>query len=196
MLSQLLAAHQAEGDQKLSDQELRDAAVTLLLAGHETTANALAWAFFEVAGQPDKGLKTANPAHIFAEAVRLYPSIWIIARRAVVADEIGGYTIPRGSRVLISPYLIHRHPAFWTDPDSFDPTRHATQSDRPRHAYIPFGLGPHRCIGLHMAQAIGAAVIGQVYSQFRLHRTADRPPLDPKITLRPAAPLWLGLSRV
>ncbi|MBB5722568.1 cytochrome P450 [Loktanella ponticola] len=191
LLSRLLAAHEADGDAQLNDKELRDAAVTLLLGGHETTANALAWAFHAVAQSPDAGIETQDPAHIFAEAVRLYPSIWIVERRAIAADTIGGFDIPRGSSVLISPYLIHRHPDFWTDPDRFDPARHAVETDRHRHAYIPFGLGQHRCVGLHMARAIASEVIAHVYAQFRLHPTGQTPAVDPGITLRPTGPLWL-----
>jgi len=141
LLTQLLAARDAS-DPELSDQELRDAAVTLLLAGHETTANALAWAFYEMAGHPEITPQTTNPAHIFAETVRLYPSIWIVERRV----------------------------------------------------YIPYGLGPHRCIGLHMAQAIGAEVLRQVFAQFTLHRAGPAVSLDPKITLRPDGPLLLQVA--
>lgn len=193
LLTQLLAARDAS-DPELSDQELRDAAVTLLLAGHETTANALAWAFYEMAGHPEITPQTTNPAHIFAETVRLYPSIWIVERRVVQEDVIAGYRIPRGTNVLISPYLIHRHPAFWDDPNRFDPDRHAVDTARPRHAYIPYGLGPHRCIGLHMAQAIGAEVLRQVFAQFTLHRAGPAVSLDPKITLRPDGPLLLQVA--
>jgi len=191
LLSRLLAAHEADGDLQLTDQELRDAAVTLLLGGHETTANALAWAFLSVANQTDAGFETQNPADIFAEAIRLYPSIWIVERRAIQADKIGGYDIPRGSSVLISPYLMHRHPNFWTDPDTFDPSRHATENNHPRHAYIPFGLGQHRCVGLHMARAIASEVIAQTYAHFRLRPAGPTQAVDPGITLRPSGPLWL-----
>ena len=191
MLSRLLAAHKATDDTKLSDQELRDAAVTLLLAGHETTANALAWAFYEMAQLPDRDPLTTNPAHVFAEAVRMYPSIWIVERRVVVDDVIAGYRIPRGTSVLISPYLIHRHPNFWESPNTFDPDRHATRNDRPRHAYIPFGLGQNRCIGLHMAQAIAGEVLRQLYGRFHLAPAQKVNGIDPKITLRPDGPLLL-----
>lgn len=195
LLTRLIAAHEADGDARLTDRELRDAAVTLLLGGHETTANALAWAFYTVAQHPNDAIETEDPAHIFAEAVRLYPSIWIVERRAKQTDTIGGYTIPRGSSVLISPYLMHRHPAFWTDPDRFDPARHAQQTTRPRHAYIPYGLGPHRCVGLHMARAIAHDIIGQTYAKLRFEPAGQTPPVDPKITLRPTGALWLRVRR-
>jgi cytochrome P450 len=196
LLSRLLAAHEAEGDTRLSDQELRDAAVTLLLGGHETTANALAWAFHSVAQNPDAGFESQDPAHIFAEAIRLYPSIWIIERRAIHDDTIGGFTIPRGSSMLISPHLIHRHPTFWNDPETFDPTRHAAETDRPRHAYIPFGLGQHRCVGLHMARAIATQVISQTYARYRLRPAGPTPDIEPKVTLRPKGAMWLRVHPV
>lgn len=189
LLTQLVTAH---ADTALSDQALRDAAVTLLLAGHETTANALAWAFYELAQNPDI-TRDADPTHILAEAVRLYPSIWIVERRVFQDDVIAGYRIPQGTSVLISPYLMHRHPHFWDNPKVFDPSRHAATSDRPRHAYIPYGLGKHRCIGLHMAQAVGAEVIRQIRREFDVQSTGEAAGVDPKITLRPDGPLWVNL---
>lgn len=190
VLSRLLAAHETEGDAQLSDQELRDAAVTLLLAGHETTANALAWAFIH-GGQSD-----ADPQHVFAEAIRLYPSIWVIERRAINADDIGGYHIPKGSAVLISPYLLHRNPAFWSNPDTFDPSRFAQPDTRPRHAYLPFGLGQHRCVGLHLARVIAGHVITQVNARYQL-QLCDGQSLDttPGITLQHRSPVMMRVEK-
>ncbi len=199
VLSRLLQAHQTEGEAQLSDLELRDAAVTLLLAGHETTANALARAFFLVAQSPGQGFENANPKNLFAEAIRLYPSIWIIERRAIAEDEIAGCYIPKGSSVLMSPYVLHRRPEFWPDPERFDPSRFegpATEG-RPRNAYIPFGLGAHRCVGLHMANNLAARIIGNVYQQFRLRLLPDQDvTLVPGITLRHEKPvqMWVELA--
>lgn len=165
VLSRLLHAHETDGAVHLSDRELRDAAVTLLLAGHETTANALSWAFIHAAGR----WEASDPAHLFAEAIRLYPSIWVIERRAIADDTIGGYHIPRGSSVLISPYLLHRKPDLWSDPDRFDPTRFAGGHTPARHSYLPFGLGAHRCVGLHLARGIARHVLGRVLGRFHLH---------------------------
>lgn len=194
VLSRLLAAHEAEGARALTDTELRDAAVTLLLAGHETTANALAWKFWRVACEPDRHLEAQDPQHLFAEALRLYPSIWIIERRAIAADRIGPYRIGAGGTVLVSPWLLHRNPALWPDPLRFDPARFApAQAEaRPRHAYLPFGLGPHRCIGLHLARLIAGRVIANVYAAFRLDAVDPAPQqVRPQITLRPRGKLLL-----
>jgi len=187
VLSRLLVAHETEGEEQLSDQELRDAAVTLLLAGHETTANALARAFSLVAQSPEKNFETTNPTKLFAEAVRLYPSIWVIERRVISHDQIGGYHIPRGSSVLVSPFVLHRNPEFWPDPDQFDPTRFdaGPSENRPRHAYIPFGLGLHRCVGLHLANSLASRIMSNVYQRFRLRLMPDQATtMVPGITLR------------
>ncbi|MEJ6397354.1 cytochrome P450 [Yoonia sp. 208BN28-4] len=183
---------QSGGDAGLSDQALRDAVVTLLLAGHETTANALAWAMWHCGLDPEAA--KAPPEQIFAETIRLYPSIWIIERRAVVADTIGDFDIPKGSYVLISPYLLHRNDAVFPAPDVFDPSRFDSDAaqGRHRHAYLPFGLGQHRCIGLHLAQWIGQAVIAALHDNVSLmpvDPTAAQP--DPGMTLRHKGPLWM-----
>jgi enediyne biosynthesis protein E7 len=191
VLSDLLAAHEAEGAARLSDQELRDAAMTLLLAGHETTANALAWAFLHTAGLEAQ----ADPAHIFAETLRLHPSIWVIERRVIKADRLDGYDIPAGSSLLISPYLLHRRADFWPDPERFDPGRFAMGTPRPRDAYMPFGLGQHRCVGLHLANALATHILERVFARFRLHVLPGQPLGQvAQITLRHKAAVWLRVE--
>lgn len=191
VLSRLLAAHEAEGDIQLSDTELRDAAVTLLLAGHETTANALSWAFIHASN----GFEAADPAHIFAEAIRLYPSIWVIERRAICDDTIDGYHIPRGSSVLISPYLLHRHRDFWSEPERFDPSRFEGERPRARDAYLPFGLGQHRCVGLYLANKIAAHILERVFARFRLKLVPNQPlGTFPGITLRHSGPVRMQVE--
>ena len=192
LLSRLLRAHDEESDSGLSDLELRDAAVTLLLAGHETTANALAWAFYEVAKSPDKELQKCDPDDLFSETIRMYPSIWIIERRAKVDDQIGPYKIAKGTSVMISPYILHRNSEFWSDADTFDPCRYSKEAaaGRPRNAYIPFGLGQHRCVGLHMARAVSTQIMRRVYGRFNLRLAAGQSTgMVPGITLRHAGEL-------
>jgi len=136
---------------------------------------------------------------VFAEAIRLYPSIWIIERRAVADDQIAGFSIPKGSTVIISPYLLHRHPAYWSTADEFDPDRFSADriSTRPRHAYIPFGVGPHKCIGEHMASMVATRVLTTIFRHFRL-RLVDGQTVKPLpgITLRHANGLRMTLQRV
>lgn len=191
VLSRLLDAHEAEGDQALSDVELRDAAVTLLLAGHETTANAVAWAII----RGSEGHAGAEPQALFAEALRLYPSIWVIERRARAADEIGGYTIPKGGSVLISPYLMHRHPAFWKDPERFDRGRFAGARPRLSDGYLPFGHGPHRCVGLHLAQGMATHILARVFARFDVAvKPGQEMRLNAGITLRHGGPVRARVS--
>lgn len=191
VLSRLLAAHEASGEAQLSDPELRDAAVTLLLAGHETTANALAWAFIHGADWPD-----ADPAHLFSEAIRLHPSIWVIERRVIADDTLGGFDIPRGSSVLVSPYLLHRHPDFWPDPARFDPNRFAHGLPRPRDGYMPYGLGVHRCVGLHLATKMATHILTKVRERAALRITPGQPlHAVAEITLRHAAPVMMRVER-
>ena len=214
LLSRLLDAHDSESEMRFSDQELRDAVVTLLLAGHETTANALASTFYLLSQSPDieeqvcreaigcapttmRSSDLVDTSRVFAEAIRLYPSVWIIERRAVADDEIGGYHIPIGSTVVISPYVLHRHPEFWTDPDRFDPERFLPEQSaaRPNHAYIPFGIGPHQCIGQHMASLVARQILGIVYRQFRPRLVPGQTiKLQPGITLRHAKGLRMTLE--
>ncbi len=191
VLTRLLRAHEAEGEAQLSDTELRDAAVTLLLAGHETTANALSWAFIHLLDAPEIG----DPARIFAEAIRLYPSIWVIERRAIAADVIDGFDIPRGSSVLISPYLLHRHPAFWPHASAFDPTRFAQGTPRPSAGYMPFGLGQHRCVGLYLANKMATHIIARVSHTVRLTLLPDQQPKTlAGITLRHEGPVLMRVT--
>lgn len=198
LLSRLLNAHKSEGGEGLTDKELRDAAVTLLLAGHETTANALSWAFYLIAKSPEKRFEKADMDRVFSEAIRMYPSIWIIERRAINDQVIGGYHIPHKSSVLISPYFLHRHRSFWHDAERFDPSRFSEQqkNQRPRNAYIPFGLGKHRCVGLYMARKIATRIMTNVYKQFHLELTDDQnAEIAPGITLRHSRKIQMKINR-
>jgi len=191
LLSILIRAHDTDDGARLSDQELRDACVSLLLAGHETTANALAWSFLLIAQapqveqqirveahsvlrsgalEPTDVEKLCYADHSFAEAIRLYPSIWVMERRVVADDWIDGYRLPSDSTVLISPYLLHRHPEYWPDPEKFDPDRFSSSEiqTRPKYAYLPFGAGPHQCIGRHLATLVGRLVLAMTYQRFHL----------------------------
>lgn len=184
----LLDRLRAEGGKDgLSPSELRNEVLTLLMAGHETTAHAMAWALHHLARNPEaaeavreesravlKGRlpgaedlpKLAQARAAFQEALRLHPTIWVLERRAIRAETLGGFDIPEGGSVLVSPYVLHRHPAHWTDPERFDPARFLGDPDHP--AYLPFGLGPHTCLGMGFAMAEGVTVLSVLLARFRI----------------------------
>ncbi len=221
LLSLLLAAQDNEGDGiGMSDQQVRDELMTLFIAGHETTANAITWTFYLLAQYPEVEAKlhtelagvlagrcpTAEdvPAlkytrMVFAEAMRLYPPAWIMGRMTVAADEIGGYHIPAGSTVIMSQWAMHRHPAYWDEPQRFNPERFdpeaSSAKQRPRYAYFPFGGGPRLCIGEPFAWMEGILLIAAIAQRFRFNLTPSaRIELEPVVTLRPkyGMPVILG----
>jgi cytochrome P450 len=220
LLSMLLAARDEETGEGLSDQQLRDEVMTLLLAGHETTAMALSWTFYLLSLHPgarrtlEKELDAApaggNGAGVedlqrlrytrmvFDESLRLYPPAWVVTRSADGDDEIGGFAIPAGSRVLVSPYVTHHDPALWDDPEGFDPERFApeAQEGRPRYAYFPFGGGPHLCIGAGFATMEATIVLAAVARRLRLDLAPGRPvAIDPLVTLRPKPGIWMSARK-
>jgi cytochrome P450 len=177
---------------------MRDELITLLLAGHETTASTLSWAFHLVSQNPDVGeqlraeavrvLGDRNPVYedlhqltytsmVVEETMRLYPPVWMLSRIAQGPDRIGGYRIPTGADVVICPYTMHRHPEFWADPARFDPERFRPdrQTDRPRYAYIPFGAGPRFCVGNNLGMMEAAFVLAMVMRELRLEAVPDLP---------------------
>ncbi|HEX6077486.1 MAG TPA: cytochrome P450 [Micromonosporaceae bacterium] len=209
VLSRLIYSTRGEADPRLGRQRLRDELVTLLLAGHETTASTLGWTFHLLDRHPEVGerlraeavevlgdrlptyqdLKRLRyTAMVVQEAMRLYPPVWILTRRAQADDEVGGHHVPAGSDVLISPYTLHRHPGFWDsaerfDPDRFDPNR---PTDRPRYAYLPFGAGPRFCVGSHLGMMEACFVLAMVVRELRLvtapgYRVVPEPMLSLRI---------------
>lgn len=200
----LLDRLRAEGGKDgLAPDELRNEVLTLLMAGHETTAHAMAWCLHHLARNPDaaKALRLEARAVLggrlpraadlprlvhtraaFQEALRLHPTIWVLERRAIQTENLGGYDIPAGGSVLVSPYVLHRHPDHWKDPGRFDPSRFLGELEHP--AYLPFGLGPHTCLGMGFAMAEGVTVLSVLLSRF--HVTAPDPALP-----RPVAGLTL-----
>lgn len=203
LLGMLLDVRDEETGAGLGDTELRNEAITLLLAGHETTANALAWTFYLLSQNSDaerqlqaevstvlgKSVPTVEnlpqlkfTTMVIQEAMRLYPPIWAIERRAIADDTIGGFHIPAGSSIVISPYALHRNESFWPDAKRFDPTRFAT---RPR-AYIPFGSGPRFCIGSEFAMMEARLIVPMVIQSCHLELVPGHPVApQPSITLRP-----------
>jgi cytochrome P450 len=218
LLSLLLAARDEEGDgQGMTDRELRDEAITVFLAGHETTANALSWTWWLLAGHPhaegrwhrelDGVLEGRVPTAadvarlpftrmILAESMRLYPPAWIIGRRAIEDVEIGGFFVPRGTIVLVSQWVTHRDARFFPEPGVFAPERWESSRPRPRYAYFPFGGGSRVCIGEGFAWMEGIIALATIGRRWRLGRLeAGPPPALAKITLRPRGPLWMRPER-
>lgn len=209
LLSLLMHAKDEDTGHTMSDRQLRDEIMTLLIAGHETAANALAWCWYLLAqneeaeqhlhAELDRVLAGRPPTvddlprlpytrMVFEEAMRLYPPVWVIMRKALHDDEIGGYRIPAKTYVLWSTYAIHRHPDFWERPDRFEPERFSPEASalRPRHAYIPFSHGPRLCIGNTFAMTEAQLIIATIAQRYRLvlaPQHAVEP--QPLMTLRP-----------
>jgi cytochrome P450 len=220
LLSMLLSARDEDTGEGLSDQQIRDEMMTLLLAGHETTALALSWTMHLLAQHPE--VRNALEAEVdqvlgdrratvddlgrlpyaravIEESMRLYPPAWIITRSAERDDRIGGYDIPAGSIVVVSPYVTHHDPALWPDPDTFDPRRFAPaaahKESLPRYAYFPFGGGPHLCIGAGFAMMEATILIAALTQALRLE-PAPGHPVSPEalVTLRPRTGLWMTVK--
>lgn len=197
-----------EDEQGMSDRQVRDELVTLLLAGHETTANALNWTFFLLAQNPNVadrlfdevdrtlGKRTATLADldslaytraVIEESMRLYPPAWSFSRMATEPVEIGGYRLDKGNLIGVTTYATHRDPRWWDEPESFRPERFlAPNPDRPRYAYLPFGGGARICVGNHFAMMEAQLILATISQRFSL----DLPPgqlIKPKplITLVP-----------
>ena len=214
LLSMLLSARDDEGDGGgMSDEQLRDEALTLFLAGHETTANALAWTFHLLAQSPEAEARlhaevdavlaggrppTAEDATarlpytraVLAEAMRLYPPAWAIGREAVEDFEAGGYRVRSGpgTVVLMSPWVTHHDERWFPDPYRFDPDRWTPEREAalPRYAYFPFGGGPRKCIGEGFAWMEGIVVLATIARRWRLrHAPGAQVRTEPLITLRP-----------
>jgi cytochrome P450 len=210
LLSMLLAARDEQTGEPMTDEEIRDEALTLFLAGHETTANAMTWTWYllsrhaeiearlheELAGV----LGTRSPEFrdipnlryaeaVLAESMRLYPPAWAIGRLAIDEHVIGGFKVPRGALVLISPYVTQRDSRFWADPDAFMPERWQQRSltDAGRqYIYFPFGGGARRCIGESFAWTEGILLIAAIARRWRFRLASEpQPKLQPLITLRP-----------
>ncbi|MEV6741330.1 cytochrome P450 [Streptomyces sp. NPDC051104] len=191
IVSRLIESFRHEPDQRVGRIRMRDELVTLLLAGHETTASTLSWAFHLLDEHPQvwerlhdeavevfgRGPLTAESLHrltyttqVLNEVIRLYPPVWLLPRIARAADEIGGFPVAAGADVLLCPYLLHRHPAFWAAPTRFDPERFtpAASAGRNRYSYIPFGAGPRFCVGNSLGMMEATVVLATVARDLRL----------------------------
>jgi cytochrome P450 len=209
LLSMLLSARDEDTGVGMTDRQLRDEVMTMLLAGHETTSLALSWTYYLLSRHPeaersvtdevDRVIGDRRPEfghvdqlsctrRVIEESLRLYPPAWGFSRLALGDDQIGGYRVPKGSIVFVIPFVVHRRPKLWPDPERFDPDRFAPEreSARPRFAYIPFGGGPRGCIGNQFAMLEAQLIVASIAQRYRVELVPGqdiRP--EPLITLRP-----------
>jgi cytochrome P450 len=217
LLGMLLRSRDEETGQGMTNAQIRDEILTMLIAGHETVASALTWTWYLLSSHPkerdrlhqeavrqsdDHLLTTADlpllpySAQVFSEALRLYPPAWVISRKAVEADELQGVSIPAGALVIISPYVIHRHPDFWETPLAFEPDRFSVENVEKieRFAYIPFGAGPRLCIGSHFATIEAQLIMTMIARRFWLEEVPEKAvQVDALVTLRPAHGLTMRI---
>jgi cytochrome P450 len=212
LLSMLLAARDEEGDGTgMTDAQLRDEVLTLLLAGHETTASALAFSLWLLATHPaaqarlraeaaavssggalptmDDVARLPFARAVLAETMRLHPPAWILGHQATADVEVGPWRVPAGSLCLMPQLLVHRDPRWWPAPDEFRPERWLEDDPaRPRHAYFPFGGGARQCIGEQFAWTEGVLVLATLLGRWRIEPAPGAPPVRPRhgFTLRPA----------
>jgi len=219
LLSMLLMATDTEGDGKgMSDSQLRDEALTIFLAGHETTANALTWTWYLLSQHPEiearlhaeiDSLRNRTPTYedlpslpytrmVFAESMRLYPPAWAIGRRAIEPFEARGFVIPERSVVIMSQYIMHRDERYFPDPERFDPERWTpeAQATRPKFSYFPFGGGTRVCIGEQFAWMEGILLLAILAQKWGMRlEPGHRVEIQPLITLRPKHGMKMTLHR-
>jgi cytochrome P450 len=220
LLSMLLLAQDEQGDGGgMTDEQLRDEAMTIFLAGHETTANALTWTWYLLSQHPEVERKLhaeldsvlagrlptdADVAdlpytrRVLAESMRCYPPAWVIGRRVLADYRIGEYTLPAGSICMICQYVTHHDPRWYPDPFRFDPERWTpdAQEQRPKFAYYPFGSGPRVCIGEGFAWMEGILLLATLAQRWRLHLVPEhRVVMQPVVTLRPRYGMQMTLER-
>jgi cytochrome P450 len=198
-------------------RQLRDEVKTMLVAGHETTATAMTWLWYQLSKSPGVARRVRQEVQetigssvvtlselnrlryttaVIEESFRLFPPVWVIPRQAIENDEIDGYHIPAGSGVIISPYVIHRHPTYWENPEGFDPDRFLDRDPtaQPNYAYCPFGGGPRSCLGRQMGTMEAQIVLATVARTFTLHLVPGQQIMpDPLLTLRPRGKVMMTI---
>jgi cytochrome P450 len=209
LLDMLLAAQDETTGEVMNDKELRDEVITILAAGHETTAITLTWTWYLLSQHPEIARRLQREVEevlqgrvptaadlprlpytlqVFEESMRLYPSAPIIPRLTSKAATLGGYDLPAGSRVLVNLFNLHRHPEFWPGPETFDPDRFAPERRKQQHrfAYLPFGAGPHLCIGKNFALLEAHLLLILIAQRYEFHHVAGHVVQNhATITLRP-----------
>lgn len=215
LLGMLMEARDEDTGEAMTDRQLRDEVITIFVAGHETTAVLLTWLFHALSSRPEieqrlhaeasqaLGGRLPEFADLTSfpylrltidETLRYFPPVWVTNREVIQDDVLCGCRIPSGSIVLVAPYVIHRLPAYWENPERFDPERFTPErsAGRPRFAYLPFGGGPHQCIGNNFALAEAQLIFTTLIQRYRLAAAPDhKVEMQPTVTLRPKAGLWM-----
>jgi len=218
-LGMLMQARDKDSGDAMPERELIDEVMTLIVAGHETTASGLNWTWYLLSQHPqvlarlhaeiDAAPEIAAPSlaqmeelsyaqQVVNEALRLYPPGWLLSRRTLEPDVLGGYPVPANTNVLLPLYLLHRHPRFWSEPESFRPERFDSEheAERPRFAYMPFAAGPRHCIGETFALYEMLVHLYKLARHYRLSYVPEQPlELEAQINLRTRYPLRMRLER-
>lgn len=219
LLGMLLEARDADTGERMSERQVRDEALTLVLAGHETTAAALGWSWHLLMHHPEALLRLQAEADevlggrapeaddlprlrwtraVFDEALRLYPPAWALPREAVADDVVGGFRIPGGSLLVVCAWVTHRRADLWAEPERFRPERFLDGGGTGvvPFSYYPFGAGARQCIGTHFALMEAQVVLATLAQRFRLAPASEREvPPDATFTLRPGAPVLARVER-
>jgi cytochrome P450 len=214
LLGLLVKARDAETGQSMDEVQLRDELVTMLNAGHDTVTDSIVWSLVLLARHPhamqqvrDEVAVTCGSSwpsvesiqkmeflgRVFHEALRLCPPAWAFARTSIAEDRFGDYRVPAGSLMIMSPYVVHRSPRYWSDPLKFDPDRFlpSRSADRPKFTYFPFGAGPRQCIGAFLAMMEAPLILATLVQRldFEIPGAANVKP-EPRISLRPKNTVW------
>lgn len=214
LLQMFLEAKDEDTGEKMSDAQLRDEVMTMFLAGHETTANAMAWTLYLLAKHPEwqdkiaeeaKGLDSNNltpkditrlqlTKQVVQESMRLFPPVWVTGRAPTVDTTLGGFDVPKGSLIFIPMWVLHRHPQHWPSPDQFKPERFAPDKVKQmkKMQYIPFIAGPRMCIGAQFAMMESVLITALLVNRYRFSSLNDPVP-EPLLTLRPKGGVQLSL---
>lgn len=217
LLTALMMAKDEETGESMSDVHLRDEVMTMMIAGHETTANALSWLWVLLDQHPEEQERlraeltsatggrpptVGDLAHlhrmkaVLLETMRLYPPVWMFDRRALGPDTLGGAEVRVGDLVIFCPYAIHRLPELWPDPEAFQPERFdGGRKPHNTYAYLPFSAGPRTCLGNNFALIESQIIVGTLLSRFRVRR-AEQTPIEPqpRVTLRTSQPVMVRLE--
>lgn len=219
-LEAFMEAEDKDSGEGMTDKEIIDEVMTMIIAGHETGATTLNWAWYELSRNPEveqklyseidsqvageiptfeETAKMPYTRQVLEETLRLYPPVWLYSRTAIADDHICGYDIPAGTNVFFAPYYLHRHPGYWEDVETFNPENFSADKVKDRHkfAFIPFSAGPRRCIGDYFSIVEMQIHLGTMVQKFRLEYVADEKgvELDPQVNLRSKNSIMMKLVK-